>query len=96
MGIWKFNYHDCSRGKNRNATSLRVTLNNKKFKTSDIEVCPNRYLNNVNIQLSTSVKIAELICYEFTGRLVRIKQGSLFSEINFNTDEKESRIYSLR
>ncbi|MCH2033175.1 MAG: T9SS type A sorting domain-containing protein [Tenacibaculum sp.] len=97
--IWAFGssttyaYHG---GVNRGATTLGVTLSNKKFNTLDFDVYPNPISSNVKIQLPTSIEIAEVTFYDVSGRLLRKEEATIFGDNNFNIDELGSGVYFIK
>ncbi len=97
--IWAFGssttyaYHG---GINRGATTLGVTLSNKKFDTLDFDIFPNPISDKVKIQLPTSIESADIAFYDVSGRLLRKEQATFFSNNEFTIDELGSGVYFVK
>ncbi|CAL2083309.1 putative secreted protein (Por secretion system target) [Tenacibaculum sp. 190524A05c] len=97
--IWAFGsstsyaYHG---GINRGATTLGVTLSNKKFDTLDFDIFPNPISSKVKVQLPTSIESADIAFYDVSGRLLRKEQATIFSNNEYIIDELGSGVYFIK
>lgn len=83
-------------GANRGATTLGVTLTTNKFNTLNFDVYPNPVVNNVKVQLPTSIESAEVILYDLSGRLIRKKRIAMPGSNELDIADLGSGAYFIR